>query len=130
MRQPFDANGSRNPGGWGDGSALAQKDVKSKDIAEPKYDYSVYDFSRDNVEVLPWYRTETAYAPNGSGEGRWPSNLAQKDVKAKDIAEPKYDYSVYDFSRDNVEVLPWYRTETAYAPNGSGEGRWPSTLAQ
>jgi hypothetical protein len=73
---------------------------------------------------MPWTRVDNAYAPNG-GESGWKS-LSQKDVKSKDIAEnKKIDYSVYDFSHDNVEVMPWTRVEEAYAPNGVESG-WKS----
>jgi hypothetical protein len=121
---PFDGNGSRQPEGWGSNALYQNPTTKRvKDIAQPGVEPNVYDFVKDKVEAIPWYRRTTPFEANGSRQPEgWGSNALYQNPttkRVKDIAEPAVDEKVYHFTRDQVETLPWVRTETAYAPNGS-----------
>lgn len=69
-------------------------------MAQPGYDYSVYDFTSGNVEVLPWIRNDVAYPANGSGR----TELSQRGKN--DISEKGMDEEVHGFASADKNVPP------------------------
>lgn len=95
--------------------ALAQK---MDTIGEPKYDYSVYDFSHraiyDPLEAQR--REEGPYSNNGYAAKPW--SLAQRNKN--DISDKNIDEEVVGFVRadKNTVPIPLARRDSAYPING------------
>ena len=116
----YPANGSHE-NGWGSKTLAqdpARTETKTEDISDKSVAPYVYGFVHDNVPVLPSSGRAPSPGENGARIEGAPFALAEKNVNARDIGEPKYDYSVYHFARDNVETLPWSRVDEPYAANG------------
>ena len=95
---------------------LAQDVKKTKDIAEPKVDESVYHFVKPNVETLNWNRAAVPFAANGGAPGGWGTVAASKPAALnqlikRDIANKEIRPDVYVAARNNVSPAANYRSD-------------------
>ena len=107
-------------------AALMQK---QDTIGEPKYDYSVYDFSHKAIyDPLEGDREATGPAlSNGWAAGAW--SLAQRNKH--DISDKNIDEEVVGFVRADKNMMPipqFARRSTAYPVNGYANTP-PSTVS-
>ena len=105
-------------------AALMQK---QDTIGEPKYDYSVYDFSHKAI-YDPLEKGRAAEGPfmsNGWNAGKW--SLAQRNKH--DISDKNIDEEVVGFVRadKNTVPIPLARRDSAYPING-WDNKPPSTI--
>lgn len=94
---------------------------KNDSIGEPGYDYSVYNFTNDNISGFRDGNTaDTAYPYNG-WERSPPSQPSLMQRNRKDISDKDIDEEVYGFVRadKNMSPIPTIaRRTTAYPYNG------------
>jgi hypothetical protein len=103
--------------------------LERNDIAQPLVEPNVYDFVHDLVEPLAWNRNAAPYPANGGAKHGWgdgdpPHAHMQLERRGNDISPTGLDKSVYEFTNDKVETLPWHRNEVAYPVNGGYAHGW------